>query len=85
MARGAIGRNSRQRSNKQMSSDETKYRISLVALTQEQLVDILAKVGCASVSMESLNADIADGMPVNVDGTINLVNYAAWLLRENGE
>ena len=60
-------------------------RISLVALTKEQLVEILNKVGCASVGMESLNADIADGMPVNADGTINLVNYAAWLIRENGE
>lgn len=68
-----------------MSSDETKYRISLVALTQEQLVEILTKVGCSTVSIDSLKADIIDGMPVNADGTINLVNYAAWLIRENGE
>lgn len=68
-----------------MSSDETKYRISLVALTQEQLVEILTKVGCSTVSIDSLKADIIDGMPVNSDGTINLVNYAAWLIRENGE
>ncbi|MFA6661280.1 MAG: hypothetical protein WCS62_06690 [Bacilli bacterium] len=60
-------------------------RISLVALTKEQLVEILTKVGCSTVSIDSLKADIIDGMPVNADGTINLVNYAAWLIRENGE
>lgn len=58
-------------------------RISLIALTKEQLVDLLTKVGSASISMSALEADIASGMPVNDDGTINLIYYAAWLLREN--
>jgi hypothetical protein len=26
--------------------------------------------------------DVADGAPTNADGTINLVHYAAWLVRE---
>ena len=60
-------------------------RISMVALTKEQLVDLLTKVGSSNCSMSALEADIASGMPVNDDGTINLVNYAAWLIRENGE
>ena len=58
-------------------------RISLVALTREQLVELLTKVGSASISMSALEADIASGMPVNDDGTINLIHYAVWMLREN--
>jgi hypothetical protein len=29
-----------------------------------------------------IQADLADGAPVNAEGTINLVHYAAWLVRE---
>lgn len=34
------------------------------------------------VSVEMLQADIAAGAPTNADGTLNLVHYAAWLVRE---
>jgi hypothetical protein len=29
-----------------------------------------------------IRADLAAGAPVNTDGTINLVHYAAWLVKE---
>ena len=29
-----------------------------------------------------LQADIDDGAPTNPDGTMNLVQYAAWLVKE---
>jgi hypothetical protein len=29
-----------------------------------------------------LEADVVAGAPTNVDGTFNLVGYAAWLVRE---
>jgi len=32
-----------------------------------------------------LHADIEAGAPTNADGTINLVHYAAWLNRMQGE
>ena len=32
--------------------------------------------------MEMLQADIDDGAPTNPDGTMNLVQYAAWLVKE---
>jgi len=32
--------------------------------------------------MEAIAADVAAGAPVNADGTINLVHYCAWLVRE---
>ena len=31
---------------------------------------------------EWLEADIEAGAPTNADGTINLVHYAAWLVKE---
>ena len=34
------------------------------------------------VGREVLEADLAAGAPTNADGTINLVHYAAWLVRE---
>ena len=60
-------------------------RISLVALTKEQLIELLTKVGSSTISAASLEADIAQGAPVNDDGTINLIHYAAWLIRETDE
>ena len=58
-------------------------RIVLTALSKKQLVDLLTKVGSAGISMSALESCIGSGMPVNDDGTINLIHYAAWLLREN--
>jgi hypothetical protein len=29
-----------------------------------------------------IDADVANGAPTNADGTINLVHYGAWLVRE---
>jgi hypothetical protein len=29
--------------------------------------------------VEAVRSDIAEGAPTNADGTLNLVNYAAWL------
>jgi len=32
--------------------------------------------------VEMIREDIDDGAPLNADGTLNLVHYAAWLARE---
>jgi hypothetical protein len=32
--------------------------------------------------VEMIEADVDDGAPVNPDGTLNLVHYAAWLVKE---
>lgn len=52
------------------------------ALRLEDLARILSASGPRPVSVETLQADIDDGAPVNPDGTVNLVHYAAWLVRE---
>jgi hypothetical protein len=54
------------------------------ALTLADAARLLARVGGQAVSVEMLEADIAAGAPTNADGTINLVHYAAWLLKEMG-
>jgi len=46
------------------------------------LARILSALGTRSVTVEMLEADVAAGAPTNADGTINLVHYAAWLLKE---
>jgi hypothetical protein len=39
-------------------------------------------VGGERVTEEMIRADLAAGAPKNPDGTINLVHYAAWLVKE---
>ena len=43
---------------------------------------LLAAVGGSPVTREMIEKDLLAGAPRNADGTINLVHYAAWLVRE---
>jgi hypothetical protein len=52
------------------------------ALPVAQAARLLTKVGGERVSEEMIRRDLEDGAPVNPDGTINLVHYASWLVRE---
>jgi uncharacterized ferredoxin-like protein len=54
------------------------------ALSLADAARLLARVGGQAVTVEMLQADVAAGAPTNADGTINLVHYAAWLLKEMG-
>ncbi len=53
-------------------------------LTIEQAARILSTAGRKLVSVETLEQDLATGAPTNPDGTLNLVHYAAWLVKEMG-
>ncbi len=57
--------------------------LRLTALQPELLVRLLKQAGCRMISAETLAADIAAGAPKNLDGTINLIEYAAWLAKED--
>ena len=61
-------------------TDESMPRIT--ALTPEQAARILAAAGQRRITEAMVKADLEAGAPTNADGTINLVNYAAWLARE---
>ena len=54
------------------------------ALSLEDVARILTASGWKPVTVDMVRADIDDGAPVNPDGTINLVKYAAWIVREMG-
>lgn len=41
------------------------------------------RAGARHASPEAIQADLAAGAPSNPDGTLNLIEYAAWLAREN--
>lgn len=55
---------------------------SLAALTVAQVAKVLSAAGGRRITEEMLRADIDAGAPANADGTINLVHYTAWLVRE---
>ncbi len=52
------------------------------ALRLEDLARILSASGPNPVTVEMLQADVADGAPTNADGTLNMVHFAAWLVKE---
>lgn len=51
------------------------------ALPVADAARVLSRAGGFPVSEEMLRADIELGAPTNADGTVNLVHYAAWLVR----
>ena len=56
--------------------------LSPSAMTLQQAARVLAAVGARYATVENLCRDIEAGAPVNADGTVNLVHYAAWLAQE---
>jgi hypothetical protein len=54
------------------------------ALALPDAAKLLSRASGRPVTADMLRADIDAGAPTNPDGTINLVRYAAWLLKEMG-
>lgn len=59
-------------------------RLNPAALRVDDAAKVLSRIGGKPVTTDMLDADIASGAPTNPDGTINLVHYAAWLVRGLG-
>jgi hypothetical protein len=57
-------------------------RLSPAALGVADAARVLTRMGGKPVTEEMLRADIDAGAPTNANGTINLVHYAAWLVKE---
>ena len=53
-----------------------------MALTPEQVVDVLVKSGYRDMTLELLHSDFDAGAPRNADGTVNFIHYMAWILKE---
>lgn len=54
----------------------------LAAMPIEQAAALLKHAGSQHLTADAIRADLAAGAPANPDGTIHLVCYAAWLIRE---
>ena len=54
-------------------------------LTKDELVLAMRRAGSRTISLERLEADIAAGAPVNADGTVNILKYIAWIVKETGD
>jgi len=61
---------------------EAKPALNPTALPVADAAQLLSAAGGQRVTAEMIQADVDAGAPVNGDGTINLVLYAAWLVRE---
>ena len=57
-------------------------QVKLTALSISELAGLLKRAGGRYVSEDAIRKDIAAGVPVNSDGTVNLIVYAAWLIKE---
>lgn len=53
-------------------------------LTPEQATKLLSAAAKIRIPVEQIAADLEAGAPRNTDGTLSLVHYAAWLLKEMG-
>lgn len=57
-------------------------RLNPAALPIADAARLLSRLAGRPVTDAMLRADIDGGAPVNADGTINVVHYAAWLVKE---
>jgi len=64
------------------TSIEAKPAINPSALPLVDAARLLSAAGGQRVTAEMIQADVDAGAPTNGDGTINLVHFAAWLVRE---
>ncbi len=57
-------------------------RRDLTAISPPELAALLRAAARSDITEAMIRADIAAGAPVNRDGTLHLLHYLAWLLRE---
>lgn len=55
--------------------------LKLTALPPDKLVLLLRRAGARHFIIEMLRSDIESGAPSNSDGTVNFIEYTAWVLR----
>jgi len=64
-----------------MADNGTATALNPNALSPEDAARILTRASGQPVTLRMIETDIGAGAPTNADGTINLVNYAAWLVK----
>lgn len=56
--------------------------LNVPQMGKADFIQVLRHYGCRTITPEKLDEQIAAGAPVNENGTINIVNYTAWVLKE---
>ena len=59
-----------------------REKIDPSKLTPQQTAELLTRLGSESVDAESVEDDLVNGAPVNADGSLNVMRYCAWVVRE---
>jgi len=67
-----------------MSASGVNAPLTPSRLAVSAVVAVLRSAGSRHITEEALRRDIAAGAPVNPDGTMNILHYAAWLAKEAG-
>ena len=65
-----------------MSREPSANELRLTALPPAKVAEVLRRAGSRHATLETVQADLAAGAPANPDGSINLLAYGAWLVRE---
>ena len=55
---------------------------SPAAMDLADLAWLMSASGARHAAVDRIRADIEAGAPTNADGTVNLVHYGAWLVRQ---
>ena len=63
---------------------DTPSTLNPQALRLEDLARILSSAGRQPRSVSELREDIDAGAPCNPNGTMNLLHFAAWMVKERG-
>lgn len=61
---------------------EPDAKLNPAALPLADAARLLSAAGGQRITLDMLELDRGAGAPANADGTLNLVHYAAWLVRE---
>jgi hypothetical protein len=65
-----------------MSTEESS--VDPNRLTPQQAANLLSAAAKVRISVAQIEEDIQSGAPTNPDGTLNLMQYAAWLVKGMG-
>jgi hypothetical protein len=63
---------------------EGSNQVDPTRLTVEQAAKLLSAAYRERIDVDKIRIDLQEGAPVNSDGTINLVHYSAWQVKELG-
>lgn len=68
-----------------MDAGMSKPTLNPSAVPLGDLARLMSAAGQRRMDVEMLDEDVNLGAPTNADGTLNLVQYAAWLIKQMAE